>query len=337
MSAVAAPYVKPSFPFHGRDGITDLHLCASDGEAGESIVYPGPRRVTDVEAVICVELVERCLALNKRDFMFKQGGAYFRGHRDDRTIGGLWFRLKLLPMSPPNLDILPSMLPQSVSATLMSDRIKRGGLILITGAPGAGKTTTASAVVVSRLTKFGGLAYTLEDPPEIPLDGWHGSGVCHQGQVLDSEHDSGWSDGFRGILRSQPAGSTPMLLVGELREGAAVRASVRAAQNGFLVIATGFGTTLPESVRSLATLGADGGDASTVAFYESLASTLKIVVYQRLFSGMVSASILAIDDKSTASGYVRTGRVEALESEVSYQLNQSTLADKAIDLLSLGR
>lgn len=291
--------------------------------------------MTAEEADVCKILVERCDKIDKPDFMFQHEGLSYRGHRDALSVEGIWYRLRLLRSSPPRLETLPTPLAPSVVATLMSERFKRGGIVLIVGAPGAGKTTTASAVLVSRLEHYGGLAYTLEDPPEIPLSGWHGkSGVCHQGQIPDEDHDAGWTEAFRGILRSQPKGSTPILFVGELRGGGAVRASIQAAQSGFLVVATGFGTDLTEGIKTIATLAANSEEAALPGVFEALASVLKVVVHQQLRVGKVSATILAIPVDSSPAGLIRTGNIHGLRGQVDYQGNLMFSSDKAIDLMA---
>lgn len=322
---------QDAIPLLVRNGVTDVHLRPD--ALMESIAYPGPRRITDAEAAVCRALVERCSAIAKADFTFQHEGVSYRGHTDALSVDGKWYRLRLLRSSPPQLDKMPSLLSPSVMATLMSSRIKRGGLILVAGAPGAGKTTTAAAVLVSRLMRYGGLAYTLEDPPEIPLSGWHGAGVCHQGQLPEDPQD-GWAEAFRGILRSQPSGSTPILFVGELREASAVRASVQAAQNGFLVLATSFGTDLTEAVKALASLAAQSEEAALPAQLEALASVLKIVVHQQLRVGKISATILAIPPDSAPAALIRQNQIQMLRSQVDYQGNLVFASDMPLDLLA---
>ena len=320
---------------------TDIHLFSED--ITQSRIYPGERTVTDNEVRVCEELLTLCRAQRPRYFMFQYGGqdgAYFRGYTDQLNVTGTWYRLKILPSKAPNLNTLPQPLPASVVATLMSERMKRGGIILILGPAGAGKTHTAVSVVVSRLMKFGGVAFTLEDPVELPLNGTHGSGICFQGQV-DGESPEAWTDAFRGILRSQPAGSTPMLLIGEIRDASAARAAIRAARNGFLVVTTSFGTTLIEGLSSFVTLAANSEEANHQVHCEALAGVLKIVVHQHLQTvggdSVLAVQPLAFPENSSAVSLLRKGDIASLQGAIHLQANRTYMATSnggtPIDLL----
>ena len=71
----------------------------------------------------------------------------------------------------------------------------------------AGKTTTASATVRSRFEAFAGMAYTLEDLPEHPLNAWkrgQGGGLGYCAQTLvgpDMDSVNGWSASMAGARR----------------------------------------------------------------------------------------------------------------------------------------
>jgi len=132
----------------------------------------------------------------------------------------------------PTLETVPSRFIDPIEKILMQPSLSGGGLILICGAPGSGKTTTASAILVSRLLKYGGFAYTIEDPPEIiALNGRHGNGYCTQTRVYDGA--GGWEESIKEVLRSQPVGASLILFIGEIRNAEAARMAIRAASNGF--------------------------------------------------------------------------------------------------------
>ena len=300
--------------------ITDIHLYES--APGNSLLFPGPRRVDDSVMGVVGDLLARCQACRKIDFMVTLDGYFFRGRKELCAVDGTWFSLRKMPSTPPNLDELPSKIMAPVRKMLLSPLLSAGGLVYVIGSPGAGKTTTASAMVVSRLIQFGGYAQTIEDPPEMPLNGWHGNGYCRQTWV-SGEESSNWAESMRGALRSQPANTPVTLFVGEVRDQESARAMLRAAANGFLVIATGFGTDIPTGLDALARL--TGGEESDLV---SLSSVLRIVLHQRLREGIMAMQFLASrDGASPVAIKVRSGQFQHLASDIQFQSNRALLGE----------
>lgn len=299
-------------------GISDVHLC--DTRPGDSIIFPGPRRVGPELLPEIDPLLARCRAAGKEDFMVTMNGEFFRVRHETRAVDGGWFRLRRMPPDPPAFDNMPSPLPAHVRRLLLNRRLALGGLIYVVGAPGQGKTTTASATLVSRLREYGGFALTVEDPPEMPLNGWHGNGYCSQTWVAgDAAAD--WSESFRGVLRSQPAGTPSILYVGEVRDTESAHAMLRAAANGFLVISTGFGTDIVSGLEALHQLA-----GAQPAWLNSLSGLLRVVVHQRLVNEQLVATTLAsLDGRSQVAAKIRAGQLSHLLSDIQYQANQAML------------
>lgn len=294
--------------------LTDIALCAAD--ISRSFVAPGPVRLPDGLGPDVEALRARCEEFNQThphldEFSIEYGDVPWRVHRDPHVVNGLWYRLRRGPNTTPTFDTLTSALPAPIVSVLLHKDLNAGGLVLVTGAPGAGKTTTASAAVVGRLTEHGGIAYTIERPPEHKLHGWHGSGVCTQTYVSAE----GWAHSLVGALRSQPAGMPSILFVGEIRDDDAAVVALKAASSGFLVIATAFGHSIPTAVENFLKM-------ITPQRAGVLSTLLKVVVYQKVVDRMVSASALVNPDPSCAtSAVIRGGRLEALEGFVTAQRN----------------
>lgn len=297
---------------------TDIHINVITPE--ESLVFPGPRRPTDSETRLIVSVMRRVESISKSDFMVTWNGYFFRGRRDRQVVDGEWVRLRLMADEPPRLDALPSPIPHAIRDMALSPSLLSGGLVYVIGAPGSGKTTTCSAAVVSRLETFAGYAYTMEDPPEMPLNGWHKEGYCSQTWVA-GDHKADWHEAFRGALRSQPTGTPCMLYVGEVRDAESASALIRAATSGFLVFATGFGTDIPSAIDTLVRLASQDSDPKPVQ--DALSNVLRLVLHQRIVDGKMSIRALAsANGRTPIANKIRSGMLTHLEGDIQFQANQ---------------
>jgi twitching motility protein PilT len=294
--------------------LTDLHIKI--GEPDKSLVYPGPRRITQEEMPMVDALLKKLKEIDHRvDFMVDSNGIFWRGRHDQHAVDGAWYRLRRIADEAPNLDKLPTPLLPQIKNILLSGAIGRGGLIHIAGGPGCGKTTSGSATVVSRLLKFGGVAYTVEDPPELPLNGWHGDGYCTQTWVA-GDKGADWDESMRGVLRSQPAGTNLILYVGEVRDPETARAMLRAASNGFLVISTGFGSDIISGIDTFfQMIGREHAP--------SFAAALRVILYQNISQDKrFSVQVLTSESASSpVASIIRAGQLAQLQNEITFQRN----------------
>ena len=136
-----------------------------------------------------------------------------------------------------------------------------GGLVLVTGPTGMGKTTTLYAVL-KHLNDGTRKIHTIEDPIEFTLEG------IHQSQV-NLRRGVDFPDLLRGILRQSP----DIIMVGEIRDMVTADIVVRAANSGQLVFATSHARTTVEACEAMLVLGVQP---------QFLASGLLGVVTQRL-------------------------------------------------------
>jgi len=136
-----------------------------------------------------------------------------------------------------------------------------GGLVLVTGPTGMGKTTTLYAIL-KHLNDGTRKIHTIEDPIEFTLEG------IHQSQV-NLRRGVDFPDLLRGILRQSP----DIIMVGEIRDTVTADIVVRAANSGQLVFATSHARTTVEACEAMLVLGVQP---------QFLASGLLGVVTQRL-------------------------------------------------------
>lgn len=294
--------------------VTDIRACLNKPDM--SLQFPGPVLLRPEFSSYALEMATRFQQLGVVDATLEHEGVVWRGHLDGSVVDGPWVSFRKMPPKPPTLDTLPTPLPAAIHRFLLQPELCEGGLVLIAGPTGAGKTTTASAVVVSRLMALGGFASTVEQPPEQPLNGWHRgpsrAGYCSQAWVK-MVGDSPWADALSGVLRSQSAGTANMLFVGEIREDEAARVALQAAGNGFLVICTSFATDLVSAVQSFGRRL----DASQQEMYSLL---LRGVVFQKLAGKLLTAKLLEATLPVQQS--IALQKYASLEGEAQRQANE---------------
>lgn len=130
--------------------------------------------------------------------------------------------------------LLPSRVPSIEELNLPSNIIKltqaRRGLVVVTGPPGSGKSTTQAALIDTINKNQKRHIITIEDPVEY----LHVSGqsLIHQREV--GRHTESFSSALRAALREDP----DIILVGEMRDPETVSLAVTAAETGQLVLGT---------------------------------------------------------------------------------------------------
>lgn len=132
------------------------------------------------------------------------------------------------------LRLIPDTLPPSnelgLPPSLMQHARAARGLILVAGATGHGKSTTLAKIVEYINHNQPRHIVTIEDPIEFVHD--NAVGVVHQRQIgLDT---SDYATGLRAALRQSP----DVILIGELRDPAAISVAITAAETGHLVLGT---------------------------------------------------------------------------------------------------
>ncbi len=152
---------------------------------------------------------------------------------------------------------------------LLSPEIKGGGgLILLSGPTGSGKTTTLYACV-QQIDRRRRHVLTIEDPIEYELR------YATQWQVRPGMSGGSFSDLIRAAMRHDP----DYIIIGEMRDGDTVETALRAAESGHTVISTIHADTALQTFERLRSLMPHERERSSTY---TLAQQVKAILNQRL-------------------------------------------------------
>ncbi len=158
------------------------------------------------------------------DFAYEVPGvARFRVnlYRQQRGYGAVF---RIIPTKLMTIDQLG--LPPSVRKLTQLD----GGLVLVTGPTGSGKSTTLSAIIHEMNEHRAMHFVTIEDPIEFV----HPNRKSLVSQREIGPHTKGFSNALRAAVREDP----DCILIGEMRDLETIEMALKAAETGMLVFGT---------------------------------------------------------------------------------------------------
>lgn len=256
----------------------------------------------------------------------------FRVHRQN-SIDGMFAILRKMPNTVPKLNTLG--LNQEISNVFKSPHLKKGGLIVICGETGNGKSTTAAAIISERLNRFGGFCLTLENPVEMPLHGNHGSGFCLQSMV----NEGGFQKALSSAMRCYPTSTDSILYIGEVRSSETASEALRVANNGHLVLTTIHSSNVMTALKRILTM-ATTKNMTEEESASLLSSSLKLVIHQKLEISSIDnkrrdlkiSFLLSTSNQSPVANKIRGHNIDGLITEVEQQ-NQVLRVGKFNSLL----
>jgi twitching motility protein PilT len=220
-----------------------------------------------------------------------------------RQRGDISFAFRVIPRTVPDFESL--QLPPGVARLAEEHR----GLILVTGATGAGKTTTLAAIVghINRTRKQH--IVTIEDPIEI----LHSDVSCIVNQREVGIDTDSFNEALRRALRQDP----DVILIGELRDSETAQTALQAAESGHLVLSTMHTVDASETIGRL------------VEFFPAekqpqirsiMGGVLRGVISQRLLPRVGGGRVAAVEvmiANSRIQELIRENKPEFVEEAIS--------------------
>lgn len=253
------------------------------------------------------------------DFRAHWDGVDYRVQRLETLNGDVYVCRRLLDKPIPFGELGYS---KKLQEAMLTDNFTRGGLVLVTGSTGDGKSMTLASWLIERLKRFGGTACTVENPIEIILQGQYGSGsvvgTCYQTEVRS---DADFSSAVVRLLRAAPN----MIMLGEIRGRDVAAQAVLAGTSGHLVSSTLHANDLATALERLKNMTREAG--LDVSF---LADALCAVFHQEMstssFGGKevrtLKVTPLIISGATNETGIranLRSGEFSLLASEIERQ------------------
>jgi twitching motility protein PilT len=222
-----------------------------------------------------------------------------------RQRGSISLAFRFIPSRIPTLRELG--IPNGVERLANEHR----GLVLVTGATGAGKSTTLASMVDHMNRQREQHIVTIEDPIEV-LHSDHRSIVNQREVGLDT---ASFSQALRRALRQDP----DVILIGELRDAETAETALQAAESGHLVLST------------MHTLDAAETIGRIVEFFPAVKQTMVRSILAGVLRGVVSQRLLP----KTGGGRVAAVEVMVTTDRIA-ELIVDGRTDEIVDAIADG-
>ena len=305
-------YIDQFFQVLVTSGSSDLHLA--EGQApkirrhGEVMAIREEVLSNEEMAYMMSEISgperwQRYLETGDLDFAYEMDEhSRFRCNFLKQTRGfGCVFRL--IPTKILTLDQL------GIPAVVKEFGHLRGGLVLVTGPTGSGKSTTLAALIDYINANFTRHIITVEEPIEFVHK--NKKSIITQREV--PENTTSFPQGLKAALRED----ADIVLVGEMRDLETIQLALTAAETGLLV----FGTLHTNNARKTVDRMIDVFPSDQQAQVRTmLASSLRGVVAQLLLKKADGSGRLAINEilvvNSAAASIIREGATQKLQDVI---------------------
>ena len=320
--------------------MSDFYIPANSPQ--HSVLFPGTIQVEEKPEFLEILTLMRNKAQEYDGLEFsmdimKDGERHiFRGHAIESVEGKIMV-FRRLPSVIPSIEEIG--MPKGIVELLSHPRLNQGGLLIIAGETGQGKSTTAASTIAYRMQKYGSFCLTIENPVEMPLQGFYPSdadeniqGVCFQTDVKDENI----LESIKSSLRCYPSVSNSILFLGETRDANMAAEVLTIAANGHLVITTMHGSDLPTSLKRFLSLAVSAGKNTPEEVYSIFSSVFRLMIHQRMEKTprgekrIRPVILFSKDPSSIVSSRIKSQKIEMLTTEILEQ-NKAILSGRSID------
>lgn len=225
---------------------------------------------------------------------------------------------------------IPSLAELGMPAFLKSLVLEQRGLILISGATGSGKSTTAAAMLDHRNANRTGHILTIEEPIEY----LH----AHRHSIVDQREIGfdtlNWTNALQNAMREAP----DVIMIGEIHERAVMQQAISYAETGHLCISTLHANNTHQALERIVHFFPD--EAKDGLFMD-LSLCLRAIITQRLVPGLHGKRVPAVEvmlNTPYIADLIRKGEIDRIHDAIAKGRDQgmSTFDQSLFDLYARG-
>lgn len=296
-------------------GASDLHLSPGEmpwlriqGEMTPLPLETGPLGGAEIEgmlhAVMAPEDLGRWNGAERRSVNFAYAAPEIGRFRVSlaSSLAGSAAVIRRIPPEVPSTEGLG--LP--AAATDLADA--PAGLVFVTGASGAGKSTTLAALVDRINQTRNGHILTIEDPVEYV----HTAKRCRVTQREVGIHTASFTDALEDALRQDP----DVIVVGEVRTAAQLQLILQAAETGHLVMGSLHTITAVNAISRMVGMVETARQGQVRA---QIAESLRGIITQRLVPAVDGERVAALEilvNSAAVAANIETGNTVEIRSAI---------------------
>lgn len=225
-------------------------------------------------------------------------------------------------------DRIPSIADLKMPAVLQKLSMLKGGLVLMVGAAGSGKSTTLAAMLDYRNQAATGHILTIEDPIEFLHP--HRKCVVDQREVGLDTHS--FDEALRHAMREAP----DVIMIGEIRDRLTMQHAMNYAESGHLCLSTLHANNASQAIERIISFFPEESKKQTLL---DLSMNLKGVVAQRLIQGTHNSLVPATEvmlQSPFVSDLIQKGQIDQIKAAIgkSVELGMHTFDQSLFDLFT---